>query len=199
MKKVNEQTDSSSSEDETSTNSLKEAIDQEFLSNDLYSVKKNKIIPQSEVKTNKFDEKSLRSSKQEDQFTNFGFTATFQSFVAKKLDEILERNIEFESSETIGCCGNQKQKKNKNSGIKLLSTSKKFLRSAEVTKKYIKHKKPKESKQILEDEKALLKFREAAVDSERILNKSDTKAWVNRRPEPEFKYKRLKNGTLVEI
>jgi hypothetical protein len=51
----------------------------------------------------------------------------------------------------------------------------------------------------MEDDKTLSKFREVAVDPEHILNKVDTEAWVNRRPEPEFKYKRLKNGTLVEI
>lgn len=44
------------------------------------------------MKTSKLDKHSLKISlKQEDKFTNFGVTPTFQSFIAKKLDEILER------------------------------------------------------------------------------------------------------------
>lgn len=60
-------------------------------------------------------------------------------------------------------------------------------------------KKSKRNSQIVEDDDALLKFREAAIEPERILNKLDTKAWVDKRPEAEFKYKRLKNGTLIEM
>jgi len=62
------------------------------------------------------------------------------------------------------------------------------------------NKRSKKNKQIAEDkEDEIKKFREAAVDSECILNKLETKAWVNKRPEPEFKYKRLNNGTLIEM
>lgn len=43
---------------------------------------------------NKSNTESLRTSlKQEDQFTNFGVTTTFQNFVAKKLDEMLEKYV----------------------------------------------------------------------------------------------------------
>lgn len=88
--------------------------------------------------------------------------------------------------------------KNKNSGIKLLSTSKKLLTVVKLREEH--EKKSKKNRQIVKhNSDVLLKFREAAIDSERILTKLDTKAWVNRRPEPEFKYKRLKNGTLIEI
>lgn len=44
MKKINEQADLSSSEDETSTSILREAIDEQFLNNDLYSIKKTQAI-----------------------------------------------------------------------------------------------------------------------------------------------------------
>lgn len=66
---------------------------------------------------------------------------------------------------------------------------------------YTEHeKRSKRNRQIAEDDSdALLKFQEAAIDPERILSQLDTKAWVNKRPEPEFKYKRLKNGILIEM
>lgn len=47
MKKIKKETDLSSSEDEASTNILKEAIDQQFLTNDLYNTDKAKVISQS--------------------------------------------------------------------------------------------------------------------------------------------------------
>ncbi|XP_011706149.1 PREDICTED: uncharacterized protein LOC105461348 isoform X2 [Wasmannia auropunctata] len=198
MKKISKQTDLSSSEDED-ISILKEAIDQEFFTDNLYSTRKAKVISQS-ANTNKLDENySLRTSSKEDKFTNFGVTATFQSFIAKKLDEILDRTIELESSETINCCGKQRQRKHNNFGIKLLNTSKKLL-TVKVGEEYTeKEKRSKRNRQIAEDDEALSKFREAAIDAEYILSQVDTKAWVNKRPEPEFKYKRLKNGTLIEM
>ncbi|XP_077255149.1 uncharacterized protein LOC143893529 isoform X2 [Temnothorax americanus] len=204
MKNINEGADLSSSEDETSTNILREAIDQQFLNNDMYSVKKVQVTPS--VQTNKLGENSL-SLKQEDRFTNFGVTATFQSFIAKKLDEILERTIELESRETINYCAEQKRRRSKRSGIKLLSTSKKLLTITKVTEDCTERRDPKEiekrskrNRQIAEDdEDAFSKFREVAIDPECILSKLETKAWVNKRPEPEFKYKRLQNGILIEL
>ena len=47
MKKISEQVDSSSSEDEKFTNILKEAIDEQFLNNNLYSIEKAKTISPS--------------------------------------------------------------------------------------------------------------------------------------------------------
>lgn len=44
MKKINEQSNLSSSEDEASTNTLREAIDQQFLNDDLYSTEKTQVI-----------------------------------------------------------------------------------------------------------------------------------------------------------
>ncbi|KYM98371.1 hypothetical protein ALC62_10894 [Cyphomyrmex costatus] len=202
MKKISKQVDSSSSEDENFTNNLKEAIDQQFLNNNLYSVEKVKAVSQSEPKTSKLDKSySLRlNSKQEDNFTNFGVTATFQSFIAKKLDEILERSIKMESDKIANYCDKQKQRKDKNFGIKLLSTSNKLLTVAKVEEECMEYKKKfKRNRQIREDDETSSKFQEAVIDPESILNKLDTKAWVNKRPESDFKYKRLKNGTLIEM
>lgn len=44
-----------------------------------------------DLKTNKSHGRSLRISSRQDQFTNFGVTDTFQNFIAKKLDQILEK------------------------------------------------------------------------------------------------------------
>lgn len=96
----------------------------------------------------------------------------------------------------------QKQKK-KNSGIKLLNTSKKFLVITKGTEIYAKNKeKPKKSKnyhQSAKDKNTLLKCQEAALDPESIMRKSDAKIWINKHPEPEFKYKKLQNDILLEI
>lgn len=91
------------------------------------------------------------------------------------------------------------QRRNAESGIKLLSSSKHFLCTTEV---HIVHekksKKRKKYHELVEDNEAMLKFQEAAVNPEHILSKLDTKTWTSKRPEPEFKYKKLKNGTLIE-
>lgn len=97
----------------------------------------------------------------------------------------------------------EQQTRNENSGIKLLNSSENFLTTLEactehekVSKKRKKHRKI--SKDPADDVDAMSKFREAAIDPERILSKSDTRAWTSKRPEPDFKYKKLKDGTLVE-
>jgi len=104
------------------------------------------------------------------------------------------------SSETINCYDEQKQKRDKHSGIKLLRTSKKLLIIAKVGEECTEHdKKSRKKRQIAENDEDLSKFREAAIDPEYILSKLDTKVWVNKHPESEFKYKKLKNGTLIEM
>ncbi|XP_032680558.1 uncharacterized protein LOC116848509 isoform X2 [Odontomachus brunneus] len=188
--------DTSSSEDEISTNALKEAVDQQFLSDNLYNTEKPQLISLSKQGINK--SKSLRTNlKQEDQFANFNVTTTFQNFVAKKLDEMLDKVIILKQHKSTDCV--EQQKRNKKSGIKLLSSSKNFLCITEVhTANEKKSKKHKRCHELVEDDDAISKFREAAVDPEYILSKLDTKAWTSKRPEPEFKYKKLKNGTLIE-
>jgi len=104
------------------------------------------------------------------------------------------------SSETINCCDEQKQKRDKRSGIKLLRTSKKLLIIAKIEEECTEHdKKSKKKRQIAKNNEDLSKFQEAAIDPAYILSKLDTKVWVNKHPETEFKYKKLKNGTLIEM
>ncbi|XP_019696258.1 uncharacterized protein LOC105182323 isoform X1 [Harpegnathos saltator] len=194
MTKSNEEMDISSSEDEISTHILKEAVDQQFLNENLYNTQSR------ELKINKSNKKSLRTNlKEKNQFINFGVTTTFQNFVAKKLDEMLERIIDTKQYKTTDYCMKSQRKRSEKSGIKLLSSSKKFLSTTETYPVHEKKsKKRKNCYELVEDDDAISKFREAAVDPGHILNKLDTKAWTNKRPEPEFKYKRLKNGTLIE-
>lgn len=112
------------------------------------------------------------------------------------------RSIKLKNNKIVQHCTSQKQKRKKNSGIKLLRTSKKYLVITESIEIYADGKeKLKKCKNYhpSESKDALFKFQEAAVDPEFIMSKSDTKAWFNKRPEPEFKYKRLKNDILVEV
>ncbi|XP_050452912.1 uncharacterized protein LOC126852292 [Cataglyphis hispanica] len=197
MKEANKQTDLSSSEDEISPSILQEAIDQQFLNDNLYSARKGQFVPDSNLETNKSNEKSFGINSK-DKFTNFGVTDTFQNFIAKKLDEILEKTIKLKKSKTTECSIEQKRKRNKNSGIKLLSTSKKFITTKKITKLYTKNKEKLRYSQTMEDSKALSKFQEAAIDPECILSKSDMIVWTNEYSQPEFKYKKLKDGILIE-
>ncbi|XP_072758177.1 uncharacterized protein [Anoplolepis gracilipes] len=200
MKKANEQIDLSSSEDEIPQNILKEAIDQQFLNDNLYIVEKAEFIPESKLETNNSNGKSLRISSTQDKFTNFGVTDTFQNFIAKKLDEILERTIKLKTNKTTECFIKKKRKRNKNSGIKLLSTSKTCVTTKEITNLFTKDKeKFRKYSQNIEDSETLSKFQEAAIDPECILNKSNAIVWSNEYSKPEFKYKKLKDGILIEI
>ncbi|XP_070153635.1 uncharacterized protein [Polyergus mexicanus] len=198
MKKAIKQTDLSSSEDEISPSILKEAIDQQFLNDNLYSTRKGQFVPESSLETNESNGKSFGINLKQDKFTNFGVTDTFQCFIAKKLDEILERTIKLKNSKATECFIEQKRKRNKNSGIRLLSTSKKFVTTKEMTKLYTKNKEKLRCSQIIEHSKTLSKFQEAAIDPECILSKSDMIVWTNEYYTPEFKYKKLKDGTLIE-
>ena len=47
MRKANGQADSSDSEDEVSASVLREAIDQQFLNDDLYVARRAEIVPES--------------------------------------------------------------------------------------------------------------------------------------------------------
>lgn len=51
----------------------------------------------------------------------------------------------------------------------------------------------------MEDDKTLSKFREAAINPESILSKSDMIVWSSKYSKPEFKYKKLKDGILIEM
>ncbi|KAK9305812.1 hypothetical protein QLX08_003318 [Tetragonisca angustula] len=196
--------DSSSSEDEISKDALKEAIDHQFLKNDYFS---NEKFQNSDVfkktdehndlteNTNVRNLVSLRKDLEEKKtFSNFGVSPTFQSFVAKKLDEIIEKSIKIKKKD-INSIINKKEDKDNNCGIKLLNSSVEFLTTEKEDEKSQRKRKIEAT---IDDEMNLLKCKQVAVDPEQILSKVETKAWTSRRKGPEFNYKKLKNGTLVE-
>ncbi|KZC07725.1 PREDICTED: uncharacterized protein LOC107185931 [Dufourea novaeangliae] len=200
-KNINDEGESSSSADEISRDALKEATDHEFLKDTYFSTMKSNDSKNSEDKTrnsayveNIIKPKSLRQDlKQKECFDNFGVSPSFQNYVAKKLDEIIEKSVKLKSRKHNSFTNNEGNVDN--SGIKLLSSSADFLTAEEEIEKPQKRRRT----EVAIDEKAtLLKCKEVAVDPEKILSKTDTKAWTSKRKEPEFKYKRLKNGTLVE-
>ncbi|XP_076294179.1 uncharacterized protein LOC143215706 [Lasioglossum baleicum] len=195
--------DSTSSEDETIKNVLKEATDHEFLKDIYFSAKKpddsgisQKTNGQNNSKhSQETKPKSLRPDLEEkERFENFGVTATFQKYVAKKLDEIIEKSIKIKNKHHNSLTTDTESTDN-NSGIKLLSSSVEFVTAEEQQEKLPQKRKIKVS---IDEDAVMLKCREVAVDPEKILSKSGTKAWTSKRGEPEFKYKKLKNGTLVE-
>ncbi|KAK2579231.1 hypothetical protein KPH14_008200 [Odynerus spinipes] len=189
----------SSSEDEITVKALKEAADIDFLKPALFSVQKNTEAFESNKNPNNTNTISLRKKVQEeDNFYNFGVTTTFKTYVAKKLDTLLERTIQLdeENSKTSTIIEN-KDKSNGNCGIYLLSSSTNLLLTDEdVPVESKNHKKRK--KIIKEVTTDVSQFKEAAIDPERILSKIETKAWAERHKGSVFKYKKLKNGTLIE-
>lgn len=90
---------------------------------------------------------------------------------------------------------NEKKEKDNIYGIKLLNSSVQFLTTEEKSEKPQKKRKIKAT---IDEKTNFSKCKIVAVDPERILSKIDTEAWTSKRKEPEFNYKKLKNGTLVE-
>ncbi|XP_033358993.1 uncharacterized protein LOC117238294 [Bombus vosnesenskii] len=195
---------SSSSEDEISKAALREATDHQFLKVTYFS---NEKFQNSDVST-KTDEHndslennnvknpvSLRKDLEEKKtFSNFGVSPTFQNYVAKKLDEIIEKSIKVKKK-NINSIINEKKERDNIYGIKLLNSSVQFLTTEEKSEKPQKKRKIKAT---IDEKTNFSKCKIVAVDPERILSKIDTEAWTSKRKEPEFNYKKLKNGTLVE-
>lgn len=200
---------SSSSEDEITKNALREAADHQFLKETYFSAKKADSL-ESSTHTDKFsisakpinttNLKSLRqNSEQSEKFENFGVSTSFQNYVAKKLDELLNRNIRLKNKVEDNSITNERKKNPTNiPGVRLLNSSTNFLTTKDETTHPMQSKKRKIHTDIEDESKNLQKCTEAAVNPEWVLSKVDSKAWTNKRKEPEFKYKRQKNGTLVE-
>ena len=200
--------DSSSSEDEISKNALKEATDHQFLKDAYFSATKSEISVVSEkidkrtnsVRTDNLTNlKSLRKGvEQKDSFENFGVSPSFQNYVAKKLDEIIEKSITLkEKKRESGSVADSEENPGDSSGVKLLSTSIQYLTTEEEALELQKPQKRK-IKETIDDKANISKCKEVAVDPNWILSKEETKAWTSKRRGPEFNYKRLKNGSLVE-
>ncbi|XP_066584289.1 uncharacterized protein [Prorops nasuta] len=196
-KRKTEESDSSSSEDETIRMALAEATDPLFLKEALFSQKDFNILKDTiTVETPKSLRKNLDTF---NDFHNFGVSENFKQFVAKKLNEMLEKNIRLKNQQLIENDNNYASVAEK--GIKLLSNSYKFL-DVKVEEELIKQDKIVEchrKSNKYDESKILQKCKEVAVSPDWILSKEATKGWTNRRKNIDFKYKKLKNGTLAEI
>ena len=99
----------------------------------------------------------------------------------------------------------EKQKSNIEGGIRLLSRFDTVVFDVKdiviENSDFSKNKKRRKPRILKEDDSVpcKIKFKEAVVNPEWILSKCDTKAWANRRKEAEFRYKKLLDGTLVEL
>ncbi|XP_078036998.1 uncharacterized protein LOC144470064 [Augochlora pura] len=197
--------DSTSSEDEVTKSVLKEAANHEFyktVSSPTTNPNASRISQrersQNSVKHSEdlAKPKSLRHDlNKEERFENFGVTPTFQKYVAKKLDEIIEKSIIVKDKKDHSSIATTTDSTDNSTGIKLLSSSVEFLTAEREPEVLPKRRKV----EVTIDEVATLsRCKEVAVDAERILSKKDTKAWTSKRGEPEYKYRKLKNGTLVE-
>ncbi|XP_076249699.1 uncharacterized protein LOC143188998 [Calliopsis andreniformis] len=202
----NNDDDSISSEDEISKDALREATDHQFLKDAYFSSAQSKN-PEISNNLNKHDNlihaenskniKSLRRNlEQQNKFENFGVSPSYQNYVAQKLNEIIEKSIKIKDKNKNESVVTEEIQNS--SGIKLLNSSTEFLSTNEENAEFQNSSKRRKVKNTMDDKLNILKCKEVAVGPEWILSKTETKAWTNKRKEPEFKYKRLKNGTLLE-
>ncbi|XP_017760277.1 PREDICTED: uncharacterized protein LOC108550888 [Eufriesea mexicana] len=194
---------SSSSEDETTKNAMKEATDHQFLKNRFFDnhTSKNSEISKETIKhanDNTTNVVSLRKDlNYREQFSNNFVSQSFKNYVAKKLEEIIEKSIRIKKKEKNNII-NEKEYKDNNYGVKLLNSSAEVLTIEEENEEFPKFQNKRKIETIIDEKAYLLKCKQVAVNPEQILSKVDTKAWTNKRKGPEFNYKRLKNGILVE-
>ncbi|CAL7938744.1 unnamed protein product [Xylocopa violacea] len=198
--------DSSSSEDEIPKDALEEAVDHQFLKNSYlsnHSSEKTDISKetdeQNDLTKNENSTKPIslrKDSENQDRFFNFGVSPSFQSYVAKQLDGIIEKSIRIKKKK-VDDVTDEKESEDNNCGIKLLNSSVDFLSAKEESIEE-KPQRKRKSETTIDHKETLVKCKEAALEPDRILSREETKAWTSKRKEPEFKYKRMKNGTLIE-
>ncbi|KAF7987452.1 hypothetical protein HCN44_003214 [Aphidius gifuensis] len=186
--------DSDSSEDKFSKKAIQESMGSLFLQCD----KNNEsTTSSSSVKA------SLRINQSENDFVNFGVTKNYQENVAKKLSEILERDIEVEENNVENKKKSKKKKTKKHNdsvGVKLFNESKTILTNNNddllIDNPNINNKR----KLICKKNNVNLASRckEAAVDPDWILNKCEIKYWNERPKGLVYKYKKMPNGLLIE-
>ncbi|XP_011311849.1 uncharacterized protein [Fopius arisanus] len=191
MSIMKEYDEESSSSDDEMTRALKEATDSQFLTESLFD-KKTKEKEVTSVEDNyveKYDE--------------FGVSEGFKDYMAKKLIELLDRNIQMED-EITGSKSSRKRKKIKHekseSGVKLLRSSKNILKGHDMTSNEyeILDKPRKQTTTNFTSRDNLLKCQESAVDPQFVLSKVETEFWSDRKKGIVYEYKKLPDGTLIE-
>ncbi|XP_043271615.1 uncharacterized protein [Venturia canescens] len=194
---------SSSSDDENLTNAFREACDENFLPQSLFDTK-NSSIPESDTKVEVEIKPSLRVTERADNFESFGVSQSFKNYVAKKLDALLDRSILDDSCNDLEEDSPKKKKKKKRRtknecGIKLLSSSSEPITEIEQVQSETQKRIIKPWKFTAESEaRNMRKCQEVAVDGNWVLSKAETKAWKERCKGAVFKYKKSRNGVLVE-
>ncbi|XP_015600137.1 uncharacterized protein LOC107270036 [Cephus cinctus] len=194
---------SSSSDDEISQEILKEAADVQYLNEYLFhqSVQASeKSLPKNLIEPCK-KKPSLRNQQCQDQFQGFGTTQTFKDFIAKKLNDVLDRVIEepniHKNVRKRTRTKSISEKQGVELGIKLLNSSKSLLTDIEI--EHVNCSKDMKVQKSMKDRMAEQSMiRDAAVDPEQVLSKIETKAWANNCRGKVFRYKQLQDGTLME-
>ncbi|XP_063972175.1 uncharacterized protein LOC135159993 isoform X2 [Diachasmimorpha longicaudata] len=128
----------------------------------------------------------------------------FKNFMAKKLAEHLDRNIEIMKEVT---CSNKIRKRKHvdhpepEDGIKLLRASGTIVKVVDdPTTSNVYTCRPSH-RRILPDQNVKadsVKLKEAAVDPQYLFDGADTDFWISRRKSTVYEYKKLPDGTLVE-
>lgn len=205
---------SSSSDDETNLDLLREAADSEFMKDSLYK-NDNSISLDSKngekAKTSLEEkQKSLRKIYDDDEQFNFlNVTPGFRKHIAKRLSSYLEEQLSKKLSKVEDDLPLEVQKNNNHkSGIKLFKNSSECIVDIDeevsgVTmkvrrKERIKRKVPSGCDGTSsEDEDS--KVRKVAVSPTQILNGSEIKHWSNRSKAEVFRYRKTKAGQLISV
>lgn len=199
---------SESSEDEENLELLREAVDPAFCHNTKklrqthrkYSL----VFYTFQFKISIFKEEpqnSLRKTQDDDtnKFNNeLNVTPEFQKFVAKKLSQILEKQLSKDFDITANTKSIRKCKKDtKSSGVKLLHASKHYLDvDADAENDGTRRKQVKLGKRH-DDADDREKCKEAAVDPQKILNREEIKHWAKSHSKPHFVYRKNAAGEFV--
>lgn len=206
----------SDSSDDENLELLKEAQDNDFLSDSLFKNPKGMFtknlfmlyhnffftahLELVEKTSEKQANASLRKCKDEnEQFNTLGVTPEFQKYIGKQLSAILDEKLEKIIKSKVS---NEKPVNGNNQtagGIKLFSDSEYFLELNEnQVDGNIKHVKNtrKLTKKLQINEEDL---KSLAVSGEAILKKEDLKYWSNRTKGKVFSYKKVNNGQLMLI
>lgn len=142
---------------------------------------------------------SLRPVKDDqEQFNLLDVTPEFQKFVAKRLGDYLEKELQKRLASKIEY---KPKRKRKETGIKLLSNSKSYISLKEENCGTLNAKKMEIRQRTIDHENVDedVKVKSCAVSPDDVLNKKGTEFWTERRKSEVFCYKRTKNGQLVCI
>ncbi|XP_015118419.1 uncharacterized protein LOC107042062 [Diachasma alloeum] len=186
--------ESSTSDDEMTKKALKEAMDTQFLRESFFERKPSEHAQEFPNTKRNYVEK----------YDEFGVSEGFKNFMARKLTDLLDRNIEIIQKVTSSKQSRKRKKiehEESECGIRLLRSSGTILEMVDRTaatdeyncgpsrQKYVKEVNCKDNN---------LRFEEAAIDPQYLLSKAGTNFWINRRKGIVYEYKKLPDGTLIE-